>query len=40
MLTTRPSRPDGSRDLGTVRTILRLMPFVRPALRSIILADT
>jgi ATP-binding cassette subfamily B protein len=37
MLTTRPSRPDGSRDLGTVRTILRILPFVRPALRSIIL---
>jgi len=34
---TRPLRPDDSRDLGTVRTILRILPFVRPALGRIIL---
>ncbi|MGN6324422.1 ABC transporter ATP-binding protein [Pseudolysinimonas sp.] len=37
MSSTRPLRTDGSRDLGTVRTILRILPFVRPALRNIVL---
>jgi ATP-binding cassette subfamily B protein len=37
MSRSRPSTSTFPRGLGTVRTILRIMPFVRPALRSIIL---
>ena len=37
MSATRPTGPQSARDLGTVRTILRILPFVRPALRSIVL---
>jgi ATP-binding cassette, subfamily B, bacterial len=37
MSSTRSTRPAPASDLGTIRTILRIMPFVRPALRSIVL---
>ena len=37
MSRSRPSTSSAPRALGTVGTILRILPFVRPALRSIIL---